>query len=377
MKPKFLMTPGPTPVPSFVRASLSQEIIHHRTSEFQEILGQVNQGLKTIFCTANPVLIFSSSGTGTMEAAVSNLFSRGDKVITISGGKFGQRWTEIAQAYDLEVVEMSLEWGKAPSAQELKKLIEQNTGVKGVLTTLCETSTATVYDIEALAKVTKDTGVLSIVDAISGLGQDKLLTDQWGLDAVVCGSQKGFMLPPGLGFLSLSQKAQVAIENSDLPKYYFDLKKALKGQAKNDTPFTPSVSLIVGLKEAVKAINSEGIEARWDKFAKMAEATRQAALALGLKLFSQKPSASVTAIYAPANIKSGDIVRTLRTEHGLSIAGGQAQVKDKIFRIAHMGGISQENLIDCFLLLEKVLQEKGYSFESGASVRRLKEVFYG
>jgi len=377
MKRRFLMTPGPSPVPLFVRESLAQEIMHHRTSEFKEILKEAHSGLKSVFCTENPVLILSSSGTGAMEAAVSNLFSKGDKVLAIGGGKFGERWAEIAKAFALDVVELNIEWGSAPSADELIKILDENENIKGVLTTLCETSTATVFDIEKIAKITSEKNMLLVVDAISGLGQDILLTDQWGVDVVVSGSQKGFMLPPGLSFISLSKRAQSAMADSDLPKYYFDLKKALKSHAKDDTPYTSAVSLVVGLATALNAINKEGLEARWKKFSKMAEATREAAKALGLKVFSQQPSDSVTAIISPENIKSSDIIKALRSEYGLSIAGGQAEFKDKIFRIAHMGWISEKDLIECFSLLEKVLVNLGYEFKQGASVSRLEEVFHG
>jgi len=370
------MTPGPSPVPSFVRESLAQEMMHHRTDEFRKILEESHNSLKSIFCTQNPVLILSSSGTGAMESSVCNLFSSSDKVVAVCGGKFGERWSEIGKAFGLDVIEMNVEWGQAPSPEELKKILDENKGVKGVLTTLCETSTATVYDIKSIAKVTKEKGALLVVDAISGLGQDALLTDEWGVDVVVSGSQKGLMLPPGLAFVSLNEKAQSMIKSSNLPKYYFNLASALKSYQKNDTPYTSAVSLIVGLREAVNFIVKEGVQARWKKFEKMAKATRQAAGALGLKVFSKSPSASVTAICSPEGVKSSDIVKNLRSQYGLSIAGGQAQAKDKIFRIAHMGWINEQDLISCFSLLEKVLKDLGYKFELGASIARLEEVLY-
>lgn len=377
MRRRFLMTPGPSPVPFFVRESLSQEIMHHRTSEFKEILKEAHAGLKSVFCTENPVLILSSSGTGAMEAAISNLFSKGEKVLAIGGGKFAERWAEIARCFSLDVVEMSVEWSTAPRPEAIGKILDENKDIKGVLTTLCETSTATVFDVEKIAKITNEKDIILVVDAISGLGQDVLFTDQWGVDVVIGGSQKGFMLPPGLSFISLSERAQSAMATSELPKYYFDLKKALKSHVKDDTPYTSAVSLIVGLKSAIDAIKKEGLEVRWRKFAKMAEATREAAKALGLKVFSQRPSDSVTAIVSPENIKSSDIVKSLRREYGLSIAGGQADFKDKIFRIAHMGWISGKDLIECFSLLEKVLGNLGYEFKRGVSVSRLEEVLHG
>lgn len=376
MKRKFLMTPGPSPVPSFIRESLSREMMHHRTSEFQEILKDVHKGLKKIFCTEHPVLILASSGTGAMEAAVANLFSRGNKVISTCGGKFGERWTNIAKSFSLEVIEMNVQWGTSPSAKELSAILEKDGSIKGVLTTLCETSTATVFDIKELAKVTKQKGVLLIVDAISGLGQDKLLSDEWGVDVVVGSSQKGLMLPPGLSFISLNGKAQEAVKSSNLPKFYFDLKKALKSYEENDTPFTPAVSLIVALKDAVDAINIEGVETRWSKFEKMAKAAQEGLRALGLEIYSKNPSASVTAAFSPQGVKSSELVKKLRKDYGLSIAGGQGDLKDKIFRIAHMGWINEQDLIMCFSLLEKAFKDLGYKFKVGVSLSRLEEVFY-
>ncbi|MCF7916781.1 MAG: alanine--glyoxylate aminotransferase family protein [Candidatus Omnitrophica bacterium] len=377
MKRKNLMTPGPSPVPPFVREMLAKEIIHHRTDEFRNILADVHQGLKDLLLTKNPVAVLSASGTGAMEAAVSNLFSKGDKVITIAGGKFGQRWTEIANNFSLDVIEMEINWGDAPDPKEVEKVLSENEGVKAVLTTLCETSTATVYDIENIAKVAKKAGAITVVDAISGLGQDKLLTDQWGVDVVVSGSQKGLMLPPGLSFISINDKAKDLMEKSDLPKYYFDLKKALGKHKTNDTPYTPAVTLVIALAAALGQINKEGIQNRWKKFAKLAKATKAAAEALGLSLLSSSPSASATAIKVPDNIKSSDIVKLLRNEYGLSIAGGQAQLKDKIIRIAHMGWINEQDLISCFSLLEVALKKMGHKFNTGSSLTQLEEVLYG
>jgi len=377
MKKRYLLTPGPSPVPSQIREALSREIIHHRTDEFKDILKGVHGGLKDIFCTKNPVLIFSSSGTGAMEAAVTNICSLGDKVITVSGGKFGKRWAEIARAYGLDVIEFSLDWGSFPSKDDIAHLLNKNKDVKAVFTTLCETSTATVYDIEGIARVVGDTDAVLVVDAISGLGQDKLLTDQWGVDVVVSGSQKGFMLPPGLSFISVSDKAKKSLKTSDLPKYYYDLNKALRSYEKNDTPFTSSVSLIVGLKEAINIIRDEGLEKRWKRFKKLSSAAQEAAKGIGLKVLSKKPSASVTAILTPADIPSSKLVGKLRGEYGLSIAGGQEHLKDKIVRIAHMGCIGIEDLMVGFSFFEKGLRDMGYDVKPGASLDKLQEVYYG
>ena len=376
MKRIYLMTPGPSPVPPLVREALGREMIHHRTEEFKEILTRVAKGLQYVFCTENPVLILASSGTGAMEASVSNFLSPNEKVMVIDGGKFGERWKEIAQSYQLEVLEYKVEWGEAPDPDYVKDQLDKNPDIKAVFTTLCETSTGTVYDIERIAQLTKARDTITVVDAISGLGQDKLLTDQWNVDVVVSGSQKGLMLPPGVSFISVSQKAEKFMQRSTLAKYYFDLKKALKSYQKNDTPYTSAVSLIVGLDVSLRLIQEEGREARWQRFSKLAHATQEAVRAMGLSLFSRKPSNSVTAIVSPPGIKSSELVKKLRREYGLSIAGGQAEYKDKIFRIAHMGWINEQDMIVCFSLLEKVMKELGYTSNVGASTQRLGEVLY-
>ena len=376
MKSKLLLTPGPSPVPEFIREVMSRQIIHHRTDEFREVLARVTQSLKEIFLTENPVLILASSGTGAMEAAVSNFFSSQDKVIVVEGGKFGQRWEEIATRYGLDVISYSIDWGNAPEPNYLRQLLESDSSIKGILTTLCETSTGTVYDLKSIGNLTRDREVILVVDAISGLGQDKLLTDEWGVDVVVAGSQKGLMLPPGLSFISISKKAEEFLQRSNLPKYYFDLKLALKSYQKNDTPFTPAVSLILGLEASLDFIRKEGIYNRWEKFSKLAKATREALKAMGLKLFSFRPSNSVTAVWAPPSIKSSQLVSKLRKEYGISIAGGQAEFKDKIFRIAHMGAIEEGDLVIGFYFLERALKELGYNLKLGSPIVKLEEVLY-
>ncbi|MBU2101959.1 MAG: alanine--glyoxylate aminotransferase family protein [Candidatus Omnitrophota bacterium] len=376
MKRRYLMTPGPSPVPASIREALAQEIMHHRTDEFIEILKETNEGLKYLFCTQNPVITFASSGTGAMEAAVCNFFSGGDTVIAVVAGKFGERWVEIGKAYGLNVVVHTVPSGSIPQTADLMKLIDTHKNVKGILTTLSETSTATTLDIKAMGSLTRDKNILLIVDAISGLGQDELRTDEWGIDVVVSGSQKGCMLPPGLGFISVSEKAKGFLKSATLPKYYFDLTRALKAYEKNDTPFTPAVTLIIGLRESLALIRKDGIEKMWERFKKMSYATQEAARAIGLEIFSKSPSSSVTAIVSPAGMNAKDIVKKLRKEYGVSIAAGQGELEQKIIRIAHMGWINEQDLMMCFSLLEKVLKDLGYTFTVGASLARLQEVFY-
>ncbi len=375
MKHTYLMTPGPSPLAPQVREALGKDIIHHRTEEFRSILQEAHQGLKDVFMTKNPVLIFASSGTGAMEAAVSNFLSKDDKALVITGGKFGERWQQICKSFGVETVVLDVEWGQSPSVDEVKNIIERNPDIKAVYTTLCETSTGTVYDIKSMAQHIRNKDMVLVVDAISGLGQDILKTDEWGVDIVVGGSQKGFMLPPGLAFLSLSDKAEKFLDRSNLPKYYFDVKKALTSYQKNDTPWTSSVSLIVALKEALDIIKSQAIEKRFKEFERLAAATRKALESIGFKSFSSSPSNSVTAASIDG-VNTADIVKSLRKEYGISIAGGQAKLKGKIIRVAHMGYINAQDVVMCLALLEKVLLDNGLQFEKGKSLKTFQEVYY-
>jgi len=375
MKHNYLMTPGPSPLLPEVKAALGRDIIHHRTEEFREVLKEAHEGLKYLFQTKNPVLIFSSSGTGAMEAAVSNFLKKEDKALVVMGGKFGERWKEICESFGVETVPLNVEWGNAPLSKDIEKLLDTDSGIKAVYTTLCETSTAAVYDIKSIAEVTRKKGLLCVVDAVSGLGQDVLKTDEWGVDVVVSGSQKGLMLPPGLAFLSFSKKAEKFLKESDLPKYYFDLKKASKSWEKNDTPFTPSVSLIFALRESLRVIREEGLETRWKDFEKMGRALRSALTSLGFEILSKSPSSSVTAALVKG-IDTASIVKKMRKEYGISIAGGQGHLKGKIVRIAHMGYINPLDIVMCLSVLEKVLADLGLSIEKGVSLKAFQEVYY-
>ncbi|MFQ5952952.1 MAG: pyridoxal-phosphate-dependent aminotransferase family protein, partial [Candidatus Omnitrophota bacterium] len=247
MRKYRLMSPGPTPVPEKTLLRMADTIIHHRTPQFQAVLKNVNVKLKEVFNTKNPVLIFASSGSGAMEASVVNFLSKGDKALIIKGGKFGERFGEICKAYGVETVDYDVTWGDSADPSVVEKLLKENPDIKAVYSTLCETSTGANNDIEAIGKAVAKTGAILVVDAVSGLSADTLNADDWGVDVIVCGSQKGIMLPPGLSFMSVSEKAKKLMEGSDLPKYYFSLKAALKSYEKDDTPWTPAVSLIMGL----------------------------------------------------------------------------------------------------------------------------------
>jgi aspartate aminotransferase-like enzyme len=376
MRKNYLLTPGPTPLPPQVSEAMARPIIHHRTPQFQAILKEATEGLKYIFQTKNDVFILTSSGTGAMEAAVVNLLSSGDTALTVQGGKFGERWSEICQAYAITAEVIDVEWGKAVEPKEIEKRLKANPKIKAVFTTLCETSTGVTNDIEAIGKVVKDTSAVLVVDAISGLGAIPLATDTWFCDLVVSGSQKGLMLPPGLGFISVSPKAWKIIEAAKSPKYYFDLKAAKKALDQTDTPFTPAITLIIALVEALNMLKDDSIEKIFLRHKKMADATRQAVKALGLELFA--PSAAsdvVTAVKSPIGIDGEKLVKTMRDNYGVTIAGGQAELKGKVFRIAHMGYIEEFDIIAGIACLEKVLKQMGYNCALGEGIRAAQEVF--
>jgi len=376
MKKNYLLTPGPTPLPPQVSESMARPIIHHRTPQFQAILKEASEGLKTVFQTSNDVFIISSSGTGAMEAAVMNLLTSGDTALVVQGGKFGERWTEIAKAYGINCEIIDVEWGKAVDPEEIDKKLKANPKIKAVFTTLCETSTGVDNDIEKIAGITKASHAVLAVDAISGLGAIDLKTDGWGVDVVVSGSQKGLMLPPGLGFISLSPRAWKLVEASKSPRYYLDLRKARKALEKNDTPFTSSITLIIALNEALKMMREDGLENIFSRHRKMAGAVRAAVKALGLELFAPTAASdAVTAVKVPSGIDGEKLVKTMRDTYGVTIAGGQAELKGKVFRIAHMGFIAEFDIITGLSCLEKVLAQMGYKFTLGAGIKAAEEVF--
>lgn len=376
MRKIYLLTPGPTPLPPKVSEAMARPIIHHRTPQFQNVLKEAAEGLKYVFQTKNDVFILASSGTGAMEAAVINLLSHQDTALTIQGGKFGERWTEICKAHNINTEIIDVEWGKAVDPTEIQKRLKANPKIKAVFATLCETSTGVVNDIPAIGKVIKDTGAVLVVDAISGLGAIDLKTDDWFCDVVVSGSQKGLMLPPGLGFVSVSPKAFKLMENANSPSYYFDLKKAKKAIDKIDTPFTPAITLIIALCEALKMIKEDGLENVFLRHRKMADATRAAMKGLGLELFAPTAASDVvTAVKVPQGLDGEKLVKTMRDTYNITIAGGQDELKGKVFRIAHMGYIEEFDIIVGISCLEKVLNQMGYKFSLGAGVKSAEEIF--
>lgn len=374
MSKKYLMTPGPTPVPEDIRLEMAKPIIHHRTKEYQAIFKDVTESLKKIFKTSNDIYTFTSSGTGAMEASIVNVLSAGDKIIVVRGGKFGERFGEIAKAYGVEVIPVDVEWGSGPKPEVIRDTLNKNPGVKAVYTTLCETSTATVFDIKSIGEVVRNTGALFVVDTISGLGADDFENDKWGVDIAVCGSQKGLMIPPGLAFCSVSEKAWKAAESSKLPKFYFNFKKYKKAWLDADTPFTSAITLVIGLKKALEKINGKGIDNVIAEHKAQARAFREACTTIGLSIFSKSPSSAVTAVNVSAGMNADDLIKLLKTDFGVTFAGGQENLKGKIFRCAHMGGIDKEHTIESIKALEQALAKLGHKFNAGSGVKAAEKI---
>ncbi len=376
MLKRYLLAPGPTPVPSEVLLSMSKPIIHHRSADFLPVLDSAKKGLQWLFQTKNDVLILCATGTGGMVGSVNNFFNKGDKVIVINGGKFGERWIKICLSYGLEVDEVIVEWGYSIKPEIIEKKLKENPDIKGVFIQACETSTGVYHDVEAVGKIIKGyDDTIFIVDAISALVAHDLKTDEWGIDIMVGGSQKGFMLPPGLAFVSVSEKAWRKNETSKLQRFYFNFKKERENLAKNQTNFTSPVTLIIGLNEAIGMLQKEGLANIFLRHKKLAHATREAVKAIGLNIYSKEsPSDSVTAIESPSGIDGQMIYKTLRERYGITAAGGQDKAKGKIFRLAHLGYSDIFDIITGIAALEMVLKSLGYPVEFGKGVARVQEL---
>ncbi|MFC1511645.1 pyridoxal-phosphate-dependent aminotransferase family protein [Candidatus Latescibacterota bacterium] len=368
-----LFSPGPVTVPEKALLKMAEPIFHHRTPEYEKLFTEVSGKLKKLFMTEGDVYVTASSGSGAMEAAVVNSLSPGDKAIAVRGGKFGERWHQMCVAYGIETIPLDVEWGYAVRPEEIKKALDGNPGVKAVFTTQSETSTGIITDLKAIGEVMKDYDAALITDAVSGLGVHELRTDDWGIDFVVSGSQKSIMLPPGLGFIAVNPKAWPYVERSTLPKFYWDLKKYKKSLAQNQNPFTPPVSLIVGLNVTLDMILGEGLENLWKRTAKMASAMRAAVRALGLDLFPKDYSNALTTIALPAGIDGGALVKALK-RNGVFPAGGQNHLKGKIIRIAHIGYLDEYDVLTAVAGLERSFKDVGYSFTPGAGLKAAQEV---
>jgi len=374
IKKYYLLSPGPTPVPDEVLAAASVPIIHHRTAEFSDIFMEVTEGLKYVFGTEQDVFVLTSSGTGAMEAAVINILSPGDKVIILSGGKFGERWGQICRSYGVDVREISLEWGKPFTKDHVEDELKANPETKAVFTTLSETSSGTVYDIQAFGEVLAKSDAILVVDGISGIGATPCPVDEWGVDVMVAGSQKSFMIPPGLAYLSFSSKAWGLVEKSTIPKFYFDAKKFKKNLENRTTPFTPAISLIIQQKKALDIIKAIGLEKLFEHHRILGDATRAGVKAIGLELLSKSPGNILTAVNVPAGIDGQKLVKTMQGKYMAYIAGGQDPYKGKMFRIAHLGYMGGFDIIIALTALEMTLSELGYNFKRGSAIEAAEAI---
>jgi len=375
MQKRYLLAPGPTAIPPEILLAMAEPILHHRNPLFEAVVAEVRENLKWLFGTKNEVLIFASSGTGAMEGAVTNMLSPGDKVICVKSGKFGERWANICKAYGVQSVNIDIPWGDILEPVEVEKVLKANPDAKAVYATATETSTGARFPIQEVAAIVKNyPNTIMVVDAITGLGVFEILQDDWGIDILVSGSQKALMLPPGLAFAGVSDKAWEFNKTSTLPKFYFNWAKELANLQKNQTNFTPAISLIMGLRESLRMMKEEGRENVFRRIDILARATREGAMALGLKVFAKSPSPAVTAIVAPEGIDGQAIYKTLWKKYGVTGAGGQDQLKGKIFRIATLGYADKYDVITAISALEFTLKDLGYKFQMGVGVAKALEV---
>jgi aspartate aminotransferase-like enzyme len=374
---RYLLTPGPTPVPPEVLAVLAEPVIHHRARDFKVVYQRCVDRLREVYRTDNDVLLFTASGTGAFEAAVANLTSPRDRVLVLSAGNFGERWAAVTGAYGADVVHLRLEWGETPDPDDLRSALAAAGGVTVVYLVHSETSTGVVADVQSLAAVAKEAGALVVVDAVSSLGAVPLETDAWGIDVVVSGSQKALMCPPGLAFDSVSPAALEHAARATSPRYVFDWQRTRTAQAKLDAPFTPAVSLVKALDVALGMLLDEGLETAFERHARLGRACREGVKAMGLELFSpdDERSAVVTAVRAPDGVDAGDVVSALRDRFGITIAGGQGQLKGRIFRIGHIGWFDVFDITTALAAVELVLADAGADIERGVAVTRALEAY--
>jgi len=370
---QYLLAPGPTPVPPVVLLAMAQPMIHHRTPAYEALFADVRRDLRLLFQSKNEVLMFAASGTGAMEGAVVNTLSPGDQVIVVQGGKFGERWAEICQAYGLRVVPVDVPYGKSVMPAAVAAALREAPDSKAVFATQSETSTGAVHDVQALAGIVRETGALLVVDAITSLGVMDLPMDAWGVDVVVSGSQKALMLPPGLAFAALSDKAWARVPEARLPKFYFNFARERKAIAENQSAYTPAVSLVVGLRESLRLILAEGLPNVFARHDRLARATRAGVQALGLTLFAAQPGAACTAVKAPGRTDGGAVVKGM-AKRGITIAGGQGSMKGAMFRISHMGYVDAFDVLTALGGLEMVLADLGHPVTLGAGIRTAEEI---
>ncbi len=375
---EYLMIPGPTPVPVNILSASAKQMINHRGPSFSKMFGEIVDGVKWSYQTQNDLVVLTSSGTGGLETAVVNFFSPGDKVVVLNIGAFGQRFINISKAYGLDVIEIKSERGKAADTAKLEETLnaDKAKAIKGVMFQHNETSTGVLNDVKKISEIVRKHGALIVVDAVSGLLTAPLKTDEWGLDVVVSGSQKAFMVPPGLAFISVSKKAWEANKTAKCPRFYFDLQKAMKFAEKGETPWTPALSVIYGMQESIKMIRAEGLENIFARHEKMQKAARAGMKALGLKLLADDSVASkaVTAVFPPDGVDADAMRKIVREKFGVVLAGGQEELKGKVFRIGHLGYVDQLELVAALGAIEKSLAEIGFNVKKGAGVAAALEM---
>jgi aspartate aminotransferase-like enzyme len=370
----YLLSPGPTPIPNEVALAMSETMIHHRTPQFNKVFEDARAGLKKLFGTANDVLVLASSGTGAMEASIANLFSPGDKVLVINGGKFGERWLNISTAYGLNPIELKVPWGEAVKVADVEKQLKAHADIQGVMIQASETSTTVLHPVKEIALLTKN-GPLFLVDGVTAVGVVPMPVDEWGIDVLVTGSQKALMLPPGLAFIALSDRAWKKTTHAKLPRFYFDLNLERKNQQKGSGAFTPAVSLIFGLRASLNMIQREGVENVYRRHARLCRAARAAATALGLKLLApDSPSPAATGVYLPDGIDADQVLDYLRDKMNITLAEGQDQLKGKVIRIAHIGYMGAFDVITAIAALEMALRKFGLEIPFGRGVAAAQEV---
>lgn len=375
----MLMIPGPTPVPEKVLLAMAKHPMGHRSGDFSEIMAEITQNLKWLHQTQNDLLILTASGTGAMEAGIINFLSPGDRVLVGCNGKFGDRWGEVCDAYGLQTERITAEWGKALDPEQFREQLEadKEKTIKAVIITHSETSTGVLNDLEAINRHVKAHGeALIIVDTVTSLGAVSVPVDEWGLDVVASGSQKGYMIPPGLGFVAVSAKAWEAYKTAKLPRYYLDLGKYRKDAAKNTTPFTPPVNMFFGLQVALQMMQAEGLENIFARHKRLTAASRAAVKALGLPLFAPDDAASpaITAV-APEGVDAEKIRSVMKKRFDIALAGGQDHLKGKIFRIGHLGFVGDRDILAAISSLEATLLELGYEqFSPGAGITAASKV---
>ena len=374
---RYLMTPGPTPVPPQVLAAMAEPMIHHRAADFRKHYGECLARLKQVTCTESDVLLFTASGTGAFESAVVNLCAPGERVVAVTAGSFGDRWVKLAQAFGADVVQLKYAWGETPQAADLEAKLKEIGGAPVAFVVQSETSTGVVSDIEAFAKVAQAAGTTLVVDAVSSLAAVPLEMDAWGVDVVISGSQKALMTPPGLGLAAVSQRAFEHASRVKQPRFYWDWEKTRAAQAKVDAPFTPAVSLVIGMNVALGMILEEGLETAFDRHVRLGRATRAGIKAMGLTLFSpdEDRSAVVTAVNSPAGIDSGDLNKILKNKYGVTIAGGQGDLTGKIFRIGHIGWFDLFDITTTLTAIEIALAELGADIVRGTAVNAAVAAF--